>query len=102
MLAYTFIDLRIPYKIRSDLKLVHTIFKSIFIEVDKSVFNCKHNVILAAIYKPPNVNTDIFNKHLEKMLIAIQKERKYAFLTGDYNINTMDELKCKSTLTLLI
>ena len=94
-----YIDLRIPYRIRSDLKLDHAIFESIFIEVDKSVFNCKHNVILAAIYKPPNVNTDIFNKHLEQMLVAIQKERKYAFLIGDYNINTMDELKCKSTLT---
>ena len=33
------------------------------------------------------------------MLAAIQQERKYAFLIGDYNINTMDELKCKSTLT---
>ena len=33
------------------------------------------------------------------MLVAIQKERKYAFLIGDYNINTMDELRCKSTLT---
>ena len=94
-----YIDLRIPYRIRSDLKLDHTIFESIFIEVDKYIFNCKHNVILAAIYKPPNVNIDIFNKHLEKMLVAIQNERKYAFLIGDYNINTMDELKCKSTLT---
>ena len=94
-----YIDLRIPYRIRSDLKLDHIIFESIFIKVDKSVLNCKHNVILAAIYKPPNVNTDSINKHLEKMLIAIQKERKYAFLIGDYNINTMAELKCKYTLT---
>ena len=94
-----YIDLRIPYRIRSDLKLDNTIFESIFIEVDKSIFSCKHNVILAAIYKPPNVNIDIFNKHLEKMLVAIQKERKYSFLIGDYNINTMDELRCKSTLT---
>ena len=33
------------------------------------------------------------------MLVAIQRERKYAFLIGDYNINTMDEFKCKSTST---
>ena len=33
------------------------------------------------------------------MLVAIQNERKQTFLIGDYNINTMDELKCKSTLT---
>ena len=65
-----YIDLRIPYRIRSDLKLDNTIFESIFIEVDKSIFSCKHNVTLAAIYKPPNVNIDIFNKHLEKMLVA--------------------------------
>ena len=30
-----YIDLRIPYRIRSDLKLDHTIFEFIFIEVDK-------------------------------------------------------------------
>ena len=94
-----YIDLRIPYRNRSDLKLDHNIFESIFIEVDKSIFSCKHNVILAAIYKTPKVNIDNFNKHLEKMLVAIQTERKYAFLIGDYNINTMDELKCKSTLS---
>ena len=34
------------------------------------------------------------------MLVAIQKERKYASLIDDYNINTMDEFKCKSTLTI--
>ena len=54
---------------------------------------------MAAVYKPPNVNINIFNKRLEKIFIAIQKERKYAFSIGDYNINTKDELQCKSTLT---
>ena len=94
-----YIDLRKPYRIRFDLKLHHAIFEHIFIEVDKSIFNCKHSVIIAAIYKTPDVNIDIFNKHLEKMLVAIQKARKFVFLIGDYNINTIDELICKSTLT---
>ena len=50
---------------------------------------------------PPNVNTDIFNKNLEKTHVALKRERRYmyAFLIGDYNINTKDEIKCKSTLT---
>ena len=82
------------YKICSDLKLDHTIFESIFIEVEKSILNCKHNVFLAAVYKPPNVNIDIFNKHHEKILVAIQKKRTYAFLIADYNINMKDELQC--------
>ena len=71
-----YIDLRIPYRIRSDLKLDHTIFESMFIEVDTSFFSCKHNVFLAAIYKPPNVNIDIFLTNISKKCLLPFKRRE--------------------------
>ena len=84
------------YKKRIDLKLNKKYFESCFIEVDKTIFQTKHNVIIGGLYKPPNISIDIFNENLEVILNTIGKERKNAFLIGDYNINTLDELSCKS------
>ena len=86
----------IAYKKRIDLKLNKKYFESCFIEVDKTIFQTKHNVIIGGLYKPPNISIDIFNENLEVILNTIGKERKNAFLIGDYNINTLDELSCKS------
>ena len=57
-----YVNANIAYKKRTDLKLDKTYFESYFIEVDKTVFQSKHNVIIGGLYKPPNVSIDIFNK----------------------------------------
>ena len=75
----------INYKKRLDLKLDKSYFESYFIEIDKNVFKLKSNVIIGALYKPPNVSIDIFNSNIETILKLIQKEKKYAYLIGDYN-----------------
>ena len=56
----------IPFKIRKDLQFTSEHIQSLFIEVDKSVFQSKCNVIVGALYKPPSLSIDIFNKQLEK------------------------------------
>ena len=38
-----------------------------------------------------------FNIELEKLLNTLEKENKYAFLMGDYNINTLNEMIGTST-----
>ena len=78
----------INYKKRLDLKLDKSYFESYFIEIDKNVFKLKSNVIIGALYKPPNVSIDIFNSNIETILKLIQKEKN---LIGDYNINTLNE-----------
>ena len=93
-----YIDIKIPFKKRLDLKLDNNYFESFFIEVDKSVFQYRYNVIIAAIYKPPNVDVSIFNKNLDLIISDIEKEKKYVYLLGDFNINTLDEAHTKSTL----
>ena len=65
----------------------------IFIEVDKLILNTNRNVIIGEIYNPPSSKLKYFNNNLEKILNKIKKEKKYAFLMGDYNVNTLTELK---------
>ena len=77
----------INYKKRLD----KSYFESYFIESDKNVVQLKSNVIIGAIYKPPTATIDIFNSNIETLLKLIQKEKKYAYLIGDYNINTLNE-----------
>ena len=93
-----YIDVKIPFKRPLELKLDNNYFESFFIEVVKSAFQYRYNVIIAAIYKPPNVNVSIFNKNLDLILSVIEKEKKYVYLLGDFNINTLDETHTKSTL----
>ena len=92
-----YVNANIAYKKKTDLKLDKTYFESYFIEVDKTVFQSKHNVIIGGLYKPPNVSIDIFNEKLEILLNKIGKEKKYAYIIGDYNINTLNVPSCKST-----
>ena len=54
-----YVNANIAYKERTDLKLDKTYFESYFIEVDKTVFQSKYNVIIGGLYKPPNVSIDI-------------------------------------------
>ena len=37
-----------------------------------------------------------FNDELDKMLGIIQEEKKYAYILGDFNVNTLDELTGRS------
>ena len=64
-----------------------------------SIFQCKSTVIISAVYKPPNVSTNFFTEDMENILNIIHQENKYAYFLGDYNINTLNELLCKSSLT---
>ena len=82
----------IQYKVRKNLALPKHLFESTFIEVDKSIFKSKHNVIIGEIYRPPSSQLKTFNIELEKLLNTIEKEKKYAFLMGDYNTNTLNEM----------
>ena len=89
----------IPFQIRKDLQFTSDHIESLFIEVDKSVFQGKCYVIVGALYKPPRLSIDIFNKPLERVLDIIQKEKEYAFYIGDFNIDIKIELQTVSTFT---
>ena len=75
-----YVNANIAYKKRTDLKLDKTYFESYFIEVDKTVFQSKHNVIIRGLYKPPNVSIDIFNEKMEILLNKIGKKKMHVLL----------------------
>ena len=81
----------IPFKKRPDLEFKKSIFESSVIEIDKHVFHSKHNVIIGIFYRSPNSALNTFLDSLEKLLNGIQKEKKYAHILGDFNVNTISE-----------
>ena len=57
------------------LSLSKNMFESLFIEIDKSVLKTKRNVIIGEIYRPPLSQLKHFNKELEHVLNAFEKEK---------------------------
>ena len=47
-----FLDNKIPYEIRPDIFLSDGISESIFVEVDKDIFQRGKNIIIGVIYRP--------------------------------------------------
>ena len=84
-------------KKRSDLKFKKSIFESSVIKIDKHVFHSRHNIIVVIFYKSPNSTLSIFNDSLEKLLNIIQKEKKYACIIGDFNVNIISEFTPQCT-----
>ena len=82
----------IQYRRRGDLAFPEKQYESVFVEVDKTIFNTNRNII-GKIYNPPSSKLKCFNSNLAKLLNAIKKEKEYAFLMGDFNANSLNELK---------
>ena len=67
-----------------------------FIEVNGKIFNTNKNVLLAVIYRSPDSPLGIFNEHT---LLQIDKEKKVALLSGDFNCDTYRELSVNPVVT---
>ena len=58
------------------------------IEIPKEELNTDRNIIIVTIYRPPDVNVTNFIDKLDGILQCINKENKYIFVMGDFNIDT--------------
>ena len=54
------------------------IIESVFIEIDKHVYNKENNVVIGVIYRPPNSDISQFNDCVSEILTMIKAEKKYA------------------------
>ena len=82
----------LQYKSRDDLKLYGDNsgdVNSVFIRISKQSSKTKCNIIVGCIYRPPSFSLDIFNERLSILLNHIDSEHKYAYITGDFNCNTL-------------
>ena len=91
----------ILYQIRSDLTLNNECSESIFIEIDKDLFNKNRNIIIGVIYRPPNTDLKLFNDDINELLDTLERGHKYCYLMGDYNINLLNYNKHAETTSFI-
>ena len=82
----------LQYKTRNDLQLGGEV-NSVFIEIFKHTTNTKFNVICGCVYRPPSMSLKEFNKLLSSTFDKMQRESKYVYISGDFNVNIMPHLK---------
>ena len=66
-------------------------FESLVIEFDKNMFSRKKNIIVSIFYIAPTSSLKLLNQKLETTLDIIQREKKYFYIMGNFNVNCIDE-----------
>ena len=61
--------------------------ESIFIEIDKGVYNTNSNIIFGVIYRMPNACVEVFTDCLTDIMNVIEKEHKLCYIMGDLDID---------------
>ena len=91
----------ITFTLRNDLDYFDSEMETVFIELDKSVFNTDSNIVIGVIYRMPNSSVDVFNDRISDILNVLQRERKLCYLLGDLNIDLLKAEDHKATGELL-
>ena len=86
-----FIKSNIHFTQRVDISLMTPCLEAVFVEISRdSIRDATSNIIVGAIYRPPNTNIDDFIPPMEEILSIIGREKKTCFITGDFNINLLN------------
>ena len=83
-----YIHKSLQYKARKELQLGGDC-NSVFIEILKNYIDTKCNLICGCVYRPPFMSLQHFNELLARVLGMLQRERKYVYICGDFNVNTL-------------
>ena len=75
--------------------------ETVFIEIDKCIFNTDSNIVIGIIYRMPNSSVDVFNDRIADVMNVIQKEQKLCYLMGDLNIDFLKAGDHRATGELL-
>lgn len=70
------------------------------IEINEKVKQSKH-IIIINIYRPPNKSCDNFIKLITELIITISKENKICYITGDVNINLLNDTQDTAAYDLI-
>ena len=91
----------ITFTLRNDLDYFDSEMETVFIEIDKSVYNTCSNIVIGVIYRMLNSSVDTFNERISDILNVIQKEHKLCYLLGDLNIDFLKADEHRATGELL-
>ena len=75
---------------------------SLFIEVDKKSTLTKHSIIVGCIYRPPSYSLHYFNELLVEILCKLESEKKYVYISGDFNCNTLVSIHLRKNIKHII
>ncbi len=56
----------------------------------KDLFFLEKNIIIGAIYKPPNGDLEEFSESMTKIIDKVTKGMNFMYLMDDYNINLLN------------
>ena len=96
-----FISNNLPFIVRQDLTVLTEQVEQLFIEIDKSALHVKKNVIIGIIYRPPDKDPLLFNDIAQTALAKIDKENKFGYLLGDFNLDLLKSEIHNPTLDFL-
>ena len=91
----------IPFILRNDLDYFDSELETVFIEIDKFIFNADSNIVIGIIYRMPNSSVDVFNDRIAVIMNVIQKVRKLCYLMGGLNIDFLKAGDHRATGELL-
>ena len=78
----------LQYKSRKDL-IIGGEINSVFVEIEKNSLNTDSNIIIGVVYRPPNSSIPSFTTAFHALLDKLVSEKKYIYIMGDYNVNTL-------------
>ena len=87
-----FVRSDINFKIKENISVDLSGVDSIAIEIHKDELNSTKNVIVLALYRPPNVNAAQFNIKLTDTMQTLHEQNKHVFLMGDFNIDITEAM----------
>ena len=65
----------------------------VFIEIPKTSFNTKCNIICGCVYRLPFMSLKSLDVQLNGMLGKLQHENNHVYITGDFNVNILPHIK---------
>ena len=96
-----FISNNLPFIVRQDLTVLTDQVEQLFIEIDKSALHVKKNVIVVIIYRPPDKDPLLFNDIVQTALAKVDKEKKFGYLLGEFNLDLLKSEIHNPTLDFL-
>ena len=91
----------IKFMNRPDLEYFDAEMESLFIEIDKNIFNLSSNVVVGVIYRMPNTCMEIFNDRMSDIMNIVQREWKICYFLGDLNVDLLKHESHQSTAAFL-
>jgi hypothetical protein len=85
-----FLNDKVPFTLRDDLCEFNDSHECLFIEVDRSIYNTKSNIIIGVMYRIPGQDISTFNTYFKSVLERIKQENKIVYYNADFNINILN------------